>query len=92
MLFEIQRHLLVGDLAPQRPHEEPADRREQRHEERNAGDDDGRWGEPRPVQSVRRDQQQNESDSRDADDTAEGELHPPAGPGLLDDVEQRSWR
>ena len=78
MLFEIQRHLLVGDPAPQRNEQEPVGRGGQHHEHRHARGDDRRAAEPRPLHAVGGEQEQPERDARDRQRAAQRQLHAPA--------------
>ena len=53
MLLEIQRHLLIGDPPPERPHKEIENGDDDRRGHQDPRSDDRVGGEPRPLHPVR---------------------------------------
>ena len=88
VLFEVERHLLVGHAASQRNEEEPVGRGRHHHEHRDACGDDRCPAEPGPLHAVGGEQEQPERDGRDRYRAAQRQLHAPARTDLRDDLEK----
>ena len=88
MLFKVEHHLFVGDLARQGPREEPRAGGDQRQAGDNAEPEDGRGRELERLEGVGHRQNGEEARDQEADRTSQGELDAPAAANLPDHFEQ----
>ncbi len=88
VLFQVQRHLFVGDLAGERTRKEPRRRADQRHAGDDAEPEDGRGGELEGLERVGNRQDGGEPGKEESDSAAQRQLEAPPPANLPNHVEQ----
>ena len=86
VLLEIQRHLLIGDAPPERPHEKIENRSDDRRGQQDPRGNDRGGGKPRPLHPICGHHEEHDGHADAPRDASQRQLRAPARAHLVDDL------